>query len=111
MKSELKEKYSTITIDDEFTSHGRVYLQVENDGGGAATSVPLNRLRHLVNTFPPVKATQIEVQLYDAIEYLIMELCADGISDKGEAKAERALARFVKAYGQRRNEKWTEQHD
>lgn len=64
MKSELKQSRSIITIDDEITSNGRVYLQVDTEGGGAATSVPLSRLRRMVNSFPPVKPTQVEIQLY-----------------------------------------------
>lgn len=52
MKAVIKQHRSHISIDDELTSKGRVWLQVENEGGGAATTVPLNRLRSLVDNFP-----------------------------------------------------------
>jgi hypothetical protein len=60
----------------------------------------------MVNSFPPVKPTQVEVQLYDALEWLVMELYADVPSRKGEKRAQRALARFEKAYGGRHDGKW-----
>ena len=53
-----------------------------------------------------MKPTQIETQLYDALEWMIMELYADGPSKKGEDRAQRALARFEKAYGGRHDGKW-----
>jgi len=58
-----------------------------------------------------IKPTQIETQLYDALEWMIMELYADGPSKKGEDRAQRALARFEKVYGGRHDGKWrTEQN-
>ena len=52
------------------------------------------------------KPTRIETQLFDALEWLMMELYADGPSRKGEARANRALARFNKEYGNRHDGKW-----
>lgn len=102
MEMEIKQSHSIITIDDDFTSNGIVSLQIENRSGGASTTVPLSRLRHMVNNFPPVKASQVEIKLYDALELLVSDLYADGISRKSEKKAQMALLSFQKVYGKKR---------
>jgi len=46
------------------------------------------------------------IQLFDALEWMISELYADGPTRKGENRANRALANFEKRIGRRHDGKW-----
>lgn len=51
------------------------------------------------------KATKLETHLFDALDNLISQLYADGITALGERKANNALKEYAAKYGQRHDGK------
>jgi hypothetical protein len=52
------------------------------------------------------KPTKLEKQLYDAIEFMICQLYADGINEWSEKRAFKVMGDFNDKYGGRHDGKW-----